>query len=87
MATRLLLCEHAEKLQAAMTLKNHHAKHGELINRAILIALRKSNATVSTSLTAADIFFREVTMTEIISPAELGSGDNDRDNSWGLHTI
>lgn len=60
MATRLLLCEHAEKLQAAMTLKNHHAKHGELINRAILIALRKSNATVSTSLTAADIFFREV---------------------------
>uniref|UniRef100_A0A4W5RQB5 Nuclear pore complex protein Nup133 n=1 Tax=Hucho hucho TaxID=62062 RepID=A0A4W5RQB5_9TELE len=60
MATRLLLCEHAEKLQAAMTLKNHHAKHGELVNRAILIALRKSNATVSTSLTAADVFFREV---------------------------
>uniref|UniRef100_A0A674F4S2 Nuclear pore complex protein Nup133 n=1 Tax=Salmo trutta TaxID=8032 RepID=A0A674F4S2_SALTR len=41
MATRLLLCEHAEKLQAAMTLKNHHAKHGELVNRAILSALRK----------------------------------------------
>ncbi|XP_052383707.1 nuclear pore complex protein Nup133-like [Oncorhynchus keta] len=60
MATRLLLCEHAEKLQAAMTLKNHHAKHGELVNRAVLIALRKSNATVSTSLTAADVFFREV---------------------------
>uniref|UniRef100_A0A8C8MJS5 Nucleoporin Nup133/Nup155-like C-terminal domain-containing protein n=1 Tax=Oncorhynchus tshawytscha TaxID=74940 RepID=A0A8C8MJS5_ONCTS len=60
MATRLLLCEHAEKLQAAMTLKNHHAKHSELVNRVILIALRKSNATVSTSLTAADVFFREV---------------------------
>uniref|UniRef100_A0A8C7G7K5 Nucleoporin 133 n=1 Tax=Oncorhynchus kisutch TaxID=8019 RepID=A0A8C7G7K5_ONCKI len=60
MATRLLLCEHAEKLQAAMTLKNHHTKHGELVNRAILIALRKSNAAVSTSLTAADVFFREV---------------------------
>uniref|UniRef100_A0A674F3R1 Nucleoporin 133 n=1 Tax=Salmo trutta TaxID=8032 RepID=A0A674F3R1_SALTR len=60
MATRLLLCEHAEKLQAAMTLKNHHAKHGELVNRAILSALRKSNAAVSTSLTAADVFFREV---------------------------
>uniref|UniRef100_A0A8C7VG06 Nuclear pore complex protein Nup133 n=1 Tax=Oncorhynchus mykiss TaxID=8022 RepID=A0A8C7VG06_ONCMY len=60
MATRLLLCEHAEKLQAAMALKNHHAKHSELVNRAILIALRKSNATVSTSLTAADVFFREV---------------------------
>uniref|UniRef100_A0A674F5P6 Nuclear pore complex protein Nup133 n=1 Tax=Salmo trutta TaxID=8032 RepID=A0A674F5P6_SALTR len=60
MATRLLLCEHAEKLQAAMTLKNHHAKHGELVNRAILSALRKSNAAVSTSLTAADVFFREL---------------------------
>jgi nuclear pore complex protein Nup133 len=81
MATRLLLCEHAEKLQAAMTLKNHHAKHGAPSS------LRKSNATVSTSLTAADVFFRVVTMTEIISPEGLGSGDNDRDNSWGLHTI
>ncbi|KAK6300458.1 hypothetical protein J4Q44_G00285560 [Coregonus suidteri] len=58
MATRLLLCEHAEKLQAAMTLKNHHTKHSELVNRAILTALRKSDATVSASLTAADVFFR-----------------------------
>ncbi|XP_045073846.1 nuclear pore complex protein Nup133-like [Coregonus clupeaformis] len=60
MATRLLLCEHAEKLQAAMTLKNHHTKHSELVNRAILTALRKSDATVSASLTAADVFFREL---------------------------
>ncbi|KAL1005970.1 hypothetical protein UPYG_G00066290 [Umbra pygmaea] len=60
MATRLLLCEHAEKLQAAMTLKNHHAKHGELVNRAILSALKKSNAAVPASLTPADVFFREV---------------------------
>ncbi|KAJ8002012.1 hypothetical protein DPEC_G00175370 [Dallia pectoralis] len=60
MATRLLLCEHAEKLQAAMTLKNHHAKHGELVNRAILAALRKSAALVPASLTPADVFFREV---------------------------
>uniref|UniRef100_A0A6Q2XRS8 Nuclear pore complex protein Nup133 n=1 Tax=Esox lucius TaxID=8010 RepID=A0A6Q2XRS8_ESOLU len=60
MATRLLLCEHAEKLQAAMTLKNHHAKHGELVNRAILCGLRKSDATLPASLTPADVFFREV---------------------------
>ncbi|XP_031735632.1 nuclear pore complex protein Nup133 [Anarrhichthys ocellatus] len=60
MATRLLLCEHAEKLQAAMLLKNHHTKHGELVNRAIGIALQRNNAAVPPSLTAADVFFREV---------------------------
>lgn len=60
MATRLLLCEHAEKLQAAMVLKNHHSKHPELINGAIGAALQKSGTTVPPSLTAADIFFREV---------------------------
>ncbi|XP_032372217.1 nuclear pore complex protein Nup133 [Etheostoma spectabile] len=60
MATRLLLCEHAEKLQAAMVLKNHHGKHCELVNRAIATALQKSGAAVPPSLTAADVFFREV---------------------------
>ncbi|KAM7008916.1 nuclear pore complex protein Nup133 [Tautogolabrus adspersus] len=60
MATRLLLCEHAEKLQAAIVLKNHHTKHAELVNRAISIALQRNNATVPPSLTAADVFFREV---------------------------
>ncbi|KAI3353546.1 hypothetical protein L3Q82_020061, partial [Scortum barcoo] len=60
MATRLLLCEHAEKLQAAMVLKNHHAKHAELVNRAIGIALQRNNTAVPPSLTAADVFFREV---------------------------
>ncbi|XP_056228567.1 nuclear pore complex protein Nup133 [Seriola aureovittata] len=60
MATRLLLCEHAEKLQAAMVLKNHHTKHAELVNRAIGAALQRNNAAVPPSLTAADVFFREV---------------------------
>uniref|UniRef100_A0A667ZM43 Nuclear pore complex protein Nup133 n=1 Tax=Myripristis murdjan TaxID=586833 RepID=A0A667ZM43_9TELE len=60
MATRLLLCEHAEKLQAAMVLKNHHAKHSELVNRAIAAALQRSGINVPPSLTAADVFFREV---------------------------
>lgn len=60
MATRLLLCEHAEKLQAAMVLKNHHSKHPELVNRAIGIALQRNGAAVPASLTAADVFFREV---------------------------
>ncbi|XP_030636232.1 nuclear pore complex protein Nup133 [Chanos chanos] len=60
MATRLLLCEHAEKLAAAIVLKNHHAKHPELVNTAILSALTKSSTEVPASLTPADVFFREV---------------------------
>ncbi|XP_072513752.1 nuclear pore complex protein Nup133 [Salminus brasiliensis] len=60
MATRLLLCEHAEKLTAAVVLKNHHAKQPELVNSAILTALKKSGTDVPSSLTPADVFFREV---------------------------
>ncbi|CAK6978621.1 nuclear pore complex protein Nup133 [Scomber scombrus] len=60
MATRLLLCEHAEKMQVAMVLKNHHTKHSELVNRAISVALQRNNTAVPPSLTAADVFFREV---------------------------
>uniref|UniRef100_A0A8C5H5X8 Nuclear pore complex protein Nup133 n=1 Tax=Gouania willdenowi TaxID=441366 RepID=A0A8C5H5X8_GOUWI len=60
MATRLLLCEHAEKLQAAMVLKNYHTKQAELVNSAIIMSLQRSNTLVPPSLTAADVFFREV---------------------------
>lgn len=60
MATRLLLCEHAEKLQAAMVLKNQHSKHSELMTRAINSALSKRSTAVPPSLTPADVFFREV---------------------------
>uniref|UniRef100_A0A3B5LVW4 Nuclear pore complex protein Nup133 n=1 Tax=Xiphophorus couchianus TaxID=32473 RepID=A0A3B5LVW4_9TELE len=66
MATRLLLCEHAEKLQAAMVLKNHHNKHAELVNRAINVALQRSNTAVPPSLTAADVFFREVSQISLL---------------------
>ncbi|XP_037107149.1 nuclear pore complex protein Nup133 isoform X2 [Syngnathus acus] len=66
MATRLLLCEHAEKLQAAMVLKNQHSKHGELVNRAIAAALHRNDVTVPASLTGADVFFREVSQISTI---------------------
>ncbi|XP_074781437.1 nuclear pore complex protein Nup133 isoform X3 [Athene noctua] len=59
MATRLLLCEHAEKLAAAIVLKNHHSRLPDLVNAAILIALNKRECDVPTSLTPADVFFRE----------------------------
>lgn len=60
MATRLLLCEHAEKLSAAIVLKNHHAKHSELVNAAIVSSLKKTNQEIPANLTPADVFFREV---------------------------
>lgn len=60
MATRLLLCEHAEKLSATIALKNHHSRLPDLVNAAILIALNKRECDIPGSLTPADVFFREV---------------------------
>ncbi|KPP79050.1 hypothetical protein Z043_101400, partial [Scleropages formosus] len=66
MATRLALCEHAEKLSAAIVLKNYHTKLPALVNRAISSALRKRGADVPASLTPADVFFREVSQVSSI---------------------
>ncbi|KFP25696.1 Nuclear pore complex protein Nup133, partial [Colius striatus] len=66
MATRLLLCEHAEKLAAAIVLKNHHSRLPDLVNAAILIALNKRECDIPPSLTPADVFFREVSQIESI---------------------
>ncbi|XP_043093975.1 nuclear pore complex protein Nup133 isoform X2 [Puntigrus tetrazona] len=75
MATRLLLCEHAEKLSAAIVLKNHHAKHPELVNTAILSALKKSSTDIPSNLTAADVFFREVSQISSIFECLLDEED------------
>lgn len=66
MATRLLLSEHAEKLAAAIVLKNYHSRLPDLVNAAILIALNKRDCDIPPSLTPADIFFREVRTAECI---------------------
>uniref|UniRef100_A0A8I6A7P7 Nuclear pore complex protein Nup133 n=1 Tax=Rattus norvegicus TaxID=10116 RepID=A0A8I6A7P7_RAT len=66
MTTRLLLCEHAEKLSAAITLKNHHSRLPDLVNAAILLALNKRECEVPPSLTPADVFFREVSQVDTI---------------------
>lgn len=67
MTTRLLLCEHAEKLSAAITLKNHHSRLPDLVNAAILLALHKRECEVPPSLTPADVFFREVSIPSLSS--------------------
>uniref|UniRef100_A0A4W3HN01 Nucleoporin 133 n=1 Tax=Callorhinchus milii TaxID=7868 RepID=A0A4W3HN01_CALMI len=66
MATRLLLCEHAEKLSAAIVLKNHHTKFPDLVNAAIICALSKQNEGVPQNLTPADVFFREVSQIDSV---------------------
>ncbi|XP_005993406.1 nuclear pore complex protein Nup133 [Latimeria chalumnae] len=66
MATPLLLCEHAEKLSAAIVLKNHHSKLPGLVNKAILLALNKRGNEVPQNLTAADLFFREISQIDTI---------------------
>ncbi|RXM33673.1 Nuclear pore complex protein Nup133 [Acipenser ruthenus] len=65
-ATRLLLCEHGEKLSAAIVLKNHHSKLPDLVNAGILIALNKKGTDIPLSLTPADVFFREVSQIDSI---------------------
>ncbi|XP_004453427.2 nuclear pore complex protein Nup133 [Dasypus novemcinctus] len=66
MATRLLLCEHAEKLSAAIVLKNHHSRLCDLVNTAILLALNRRECEIPANLTPADVFFREVSQVDSI---------------------
>ncbi|XP_073527636.1 nuclear pore complex protein Nup133 [Phyllobates terribilis] len=65
-ASRLLLCEHAEKLSAAIVLKNHHTKLPALVNSVIQLALNKKMCSVPHNLTPADVYFREVSQMDII---------------------
>ncbi|XP_077933815.1 nuclear pore complex protein Nup133 isoform X1 [Halichoerus grypus] len=66
MATRLLLCEHAEKLSAAIVLKNYHSRLSDLLNTAIMIALNKRDCEIPSNLTPADVFFREVSQVDTV---------------------
>ncbi|KAI2805362.1 hypothetical protein BLOT_004358 [Blomia tropicalis] len=64
--SKLLLCEHTEKLLAAVTLRKLHIKYGSVLETAIAMALekRKSNSDMFRQrkhLTNQDIFYREVT--------------------------
>ncbi|XP_063773624.1 nuclear pore complex protein Nup133 [Pseudophryne corroboree] len=81
MATRLLLCEHAEKLSAAIVLKNHHTKLPILVNSAIQLALNKRMCSVPQNLTAADVFFREVSQMDSIFDCFIENEEADLQNT------
>nr|XP_033794585.1 nuclear pore complex protein Nup133 isoform X1 [Geotrypetes seraphini] len=81
MATRLLLCEHAEKLSAAIVLKNHHSKLPVLVNSAILNALHKRMCPVPQNLTPADVFFREVSQIDAIFECLIDQEESDLEST------
>ncbi|XP_053314464.1 nuclear pore complex protein Nup133 [Spea bombifrons] len=81
MATRLLLCEHAEKLSAAIVLKNHHTKVPALVNSTIQLALNKRMCSIPPNLTAADVYFREVSQMDIIFECFIDKEEADLENT------
>ncbi|XP_038072152.1 nuclear pore complex protein Nup133-like [Patiria miniata] len=61
LSTHLLLCEHAEKLAAAMALRSHHTMYPNLADGAISKVLQKRGQThTPAGLTPQDVFYREV---------------------------
>ncbi|KAM9316718.1 nuclear pore complex protein Nup133 [Gastrophryne carolinensis] len=81
MATPLLLCEHAEKLSAAIVLKNHHTRVPALVNTAIQLALNKRMCSVPQNLTAADVYFREVSQMDIIFECFIDHEETELQNT------
>lgn len=64
--TKLLLCEHAEKLVVALSLRKAQLKYGSILEEAIHRVLVKrqrneQNQPRQSHLTAQDLFYREVT--------------------------
>ncbi|XP_076316561.1 nuclear pore complex protein Nup133 isoform X1 [Tachypleus tridentatus] len=69
MQTTMLLCEHAEKLIAAMSLRNLHSQYGKLLGDAIQLVLQQRGKCASEKLTHLDVFYREVSLVDSIFPA------------------
>ncbi|XP_059142575.1 nuclear pore complex protein Nup133-like isoform X2 [Physella acuta] len=60
MPTRRLLCEHVEKLEAAMALRELHADHHKIVDHCISKVLKQRRVAIPPTLTAQDMFYREV---------------------------
>ncbi|XP_052097851.1 nuclear pore complex protein Nup133-like isoform X1 [Mytilus californianus] len=70
MLTRNALCEHAEKIQAAIALRTQHSTYTALVDAAIKRVLEKRGDFDSMqSLTPQDIFYREVSKVHEIAEA------------------
>ncbi|KAK6998131.1 nuclear pore complex protein Nup133 [Biomphalaria glabrata] len=60
MPTRLLLCEHVEKLEAAIALREAHSKYCKILDLCIQKAVQLRQVAIPSTLTAQDLFYREV---------------------------
>ncbi|XP_070576445.1 nuclear pore complex protein Nup133-like isoform X2 [Ptychodera flava] len=61
MSTHQILCEHAEKLMAAISLRGHHTAYPTVVDAAIRKVLQqRGNTRVPSGLTPQDVFYREV---------------------------
>ncbi|KAK3749505.1 hypothetical protein QZH41_013473 [Actinostola sp. cb2023] len=64
--TWCLMCEHSEKLCAAIALCRLHKTYQEIVDVAISLVMKKRGTTSSKGLTEPDLFFREVSHVEEI---------------------
>ncbi|KAJ8308040.1 hypothetical protein KUTeg_012914 [Tegillarca granosa] len=72
MLTRNVLCEHAEKIQAAIALRQLHSEYVGIIDSSIRKVLeRRGNASILNDLTPQDIFYREVSKVHEIVEAMM----------------
>ncbi|XP_071963229.1 nuclear pore complex protein Nup133-like [Antedon mediterranea] len=61
MSTHKMLCEHAEKIVAAISLRNLHTMHPNIVDAAILKVVQNRGSTrVPSGLTVQDVFYRQV---------------------------
>ncbi|GFY76039.1 nuclear pore complex protein Nup133 [Trichonephila inaurata madagascariensis] len=67
--TKVLLCEHAEKLVAAKSIRLFLTEHGEIIETAVRETLERRDIEVKNHLTPQDVFFREVSAFHTVFPS------------------
>ncbi|GFT94909.1 nuclear pore complex protein Nup133 [Nephila pilipes] len=67
--TKVLLCEHAEKLVAAKAIRLYLTEHGEFIEAVVRDTLDRRGIEVKNHLTPQDVFFREVSAFHTIFPS------------------
>ncbi|XP_064600211.1 LOW QUALITY PROTEIN: nuclear pore complex protein Nup133-like [Liolophura sinensis] len=72
MLTRLLLCEHVEKIVAATVLRELHSQHTALVDLAIRrVLVNREDAELVPGLTPQDLFYREVSRVDEVIGALL----------------
>lgn len=68
MYTSLLLCEHVEKLVAALYMRTLHSRYNDILEPAIKSVLIHRKSEVSGTLTYQDVFYRQVSAISEIFP-------------------